>query len=281
MVILQKILSTFFTILKIILKSDPFLKKEDFSNKNFILLGNGPTLENDLKEHTELFRRSRIITVNNFLYSPYFQILEPEYYFILDPAYFSEEPSEAELISRFLEGMQQVSWSMSLYIPARYRRSYLARSVNNPNITIRYYNYVTCKGGFDAVNFAFYNRALAFPQCQNVLNGALFMFSRNRAGKIFLFGAENDWHLKYRINEKNQVYFVYEHFFNTGGTYKLLDNNLASYLESSAKALRSYLEIERYARSSGTRIYNCSSNSMIDAFERISKEEFLRKIQES
>lgn len=278
---LQQIFSTFLTIVKIVLKSNPFLKKDNFSKMDFILLGNGPSLEEDLKEYSEVFKDAHIITVNNFLYSPYFGELKPAYYFILDPAYFSDVQPPGELVTKFLQGLQQVNWSMTLYIPAQYRRSYLARSVNNPYIRIGYYNYVTCKGGFDAVNFVFYNLGLAFPQCQNVLNGALFLFSRGRAGKIFIFGAENDWYVHYRVNEKNQVYFMDKHFFNTAGRYRVLDDNLAFYLESTAKALRTYLEVERYARSLGTRIYNCSGNSMIDAFERIPKDEFLRQVPKS
>jgi len=279
--VINNIFSTFLSIGKIIVRSGFFLKKEDFSGKDFIVCGNGPGLEADLKAYTDLFRKARVVTVNNFLYSEYFTLIRPEYYFILDAAYFSDTGPANGVISRFLEKMQQVSWPMSLYVPWQYKRSYLVRSVKNPNIRIRYYNYVVCKGGFDSVNFLFYNLGLAFPQCQNVLNGALFMLSRNGARRLFLCGAENDWHLKFRVNEKNQVYFVDDHFYDKGGEYRLLNNNMAFLLESSSKALRTYLEVERYAQHRGTKIYNCSGYSMIDAFERLSKEEFLEKLQES
>ena len=129
---------------------------------------------------------------------------------------------------------------------------------------------------------------LATPQCQNVIIFALFIMVKKQTPKVFLFGAENDWHVNITVNKDNYLVIRDNHLYEEKKehTVRILYDpvhpekrrTMVELLESSVKVFKGYYEINDYAKTRNVNVYNCSKNSLIDAFERLDDEEFTKKI---
>jgi len=82
--------------------------------------------------------------------------------------------------------------------------------------------------------------------------------------------------------KKNEAMLRHVHFYATEGTspMKVEDRierprRLHEIIQKFYLSFKGYWDIQRYAKSKGVNIYNASSVSMIDAFERKNLEEIL------
>lgn len=244
-----------------------------------IVLGNAPSLQQDILNNRELFEKTELAVVNHFCHSEFFFQLKPKNYFLLDPAFFDQPFIESvEKTYHILSGSGDIDWEITFYIPWNSRKSYFVRGLKNKkNFKFQFVNYVTTKGGFWAVNRLLYHWNLAMPQSQNVLVYTLFLGVKMGVSRIFLFGAENNWHVNVHVNEENQLILQDNHLYEERKeiTRKvLLGTSMIDLLESLLKAFKGYDLLERYARIKNVQIYNCSKNSFIDSFKRLDDDAF-------
>ncbi|MDR0801810.1 hypothetical protein [Fluviicola sp.] len=257
---------------------------EKSAKKNMIVLGNGPSLQQDILNNQEIFEKTDLGVVNHFCHSEFFFQLKPENYFLLDPGFFNEQLSEpVEKTYRILKN--DVNWEITFYLPWNSRKSAFVQGLRkNKNLKFRFVNYVTAKGGFRAVNHWLYDRNLAMPQCQNVVIYMLFLAMRIGVKRIFLFGAENNWHTNVKVNKENYLVLTDLHLYQEKKEYteRILGDpsdpakktTMTDLLESSLKVFKGYEVLSQYAQTKQVQIYNCSKNSLLDRFERLDDDEF-------
>lgn len=281
---INRFFQTIFTLAKVVLKSNYFIRTKKSAFQDIIMLGNGPSLQQDILNNQEIFEKTELAVVNHFCYSEFFFQLKPKNYFLLDPLFFNQ-PFMEQVEKTYEILINEVNWEITFYLPWNSRKSYFVQGLlKRKNFKIQFVNYVTTKGGFRAINHWLYNWNLATPQCQNILVYSLFVVTRIGVKRIFLFGAENDWHTNVKVNKDNYLFMTDLHLYEEKKerTERILKDpsnpskgvTMASLLESCLKVFKGYEVISEYARTKHVQIYNCSKNSLLDSFERLDDDEF-------
>lgn len=283
----KKIGETCFTFAKIIYENSYNVKSPKLNKKdNFIVLVNGPSLKNDVEKLKNEFKQNKLVVVNQFSVSNYFKELKPSHYVLLDGQYFFDKLEKPEFEKSLDILKNQVDWDITLYVPSRFKKSPFVTTVQkNPKITIQLFNITLAKGGFEKINWRLFDNNFAMLQSQNVLISTLFNLIKNEAQNVYFFGAQNDWHLNAFVGKDNLVYLKQPHFYDEGkytihykNIYTKEPSKFYEFLASSVKVFKGYHTLRNYADYKGCNIYNCSKDSFIDAFPRLSDEEFIEKL---
>lgn len=283
---INRFFQTLFTLAKVVLKSKYILRIKKSAQKDMIVLGNGPSLQQDIRNNWEIFEKTELAVVNHFCHSEFFSQLKPKHYFLLDPAFFNQpfiEPVEKTF--RILTEDVSIDWNITFYLPWSSRKSSFVRGlIAKKNFKIQFTNYVTTKGGFRAVNHWLYNWNLATPQSQNVLIYTIFYVMKIGTKRIFLFGAENNWHANVKVDKRNFLVLTDRHHYEEKKEQTeiiLMDPSdrskrmaMSFLLQSCVKVFKGYEVLSKYAQTKQVEIYNCSRNSLLDSFERLDEDEF-------
>ncbi len=247
-----------------------------------VILGNGPSLNQDLPDLLEFRSLTELVCVNMFSRSALYEQLKPENYLVLDDAFADENHEGATQAIHDLA--EKTSWPVRLFVPIRFRKKEHFRKLTSghPFVQVFFFNY-TIFEGFEGLKFAFFNAGLAMPQCQNVLNAALFHCIRRGYDKVILLGADHTWHEDIRLNEDNELRVYDTHFYQDKAKdiSAMFLKTRGSYLRQAFlnlhKVYRSYEIIAAYALSKGVEVINSSSKSYIDVFKKVKlKDEFKR-----
>lgn len=230
------------------------------------ILANGPSLKEDLGKID--FSKGDFLVLNDFYKFPEFVKIRPLYYVLADPYYFETEENIKNVI-------QNVNWSIKLFIPSyALRKKVFLKTLNNSFVEIIPYNTATYMG-FERLKNKVYRAGLAMPKPQNVLVPSIFIGINMGYSVIKLYGVDHSWTESIRVNENNEVCLTDSHFYDTeevqlhpwhkatGEQYKMHE-----VLRDLAQMFDSYHQLSEYAKYRGCRILNCSRNSFIDAFER-------------
>jgi hypothetical protein len=118
---------------------------------------------------------------------------------------------------------------------------------------------------------------LAMPLAQTVVVGALFTLINIGYKRIYLVGADHSWHESFFMDENNVLYLSDKHFFSedvqpTPLIFGQKETQFAKMHEacmSLAYVFQGHQEVSEYAKYAGSKIYNASGKTYIDAYERI------------
>jgi hypothetical protein len=128
-----------------------------------VILGNGPSLKSTFSDGMQFFYAKKIICVNNFSETEYYEKLKPEVYVLADPIYWEkvyddyidnfntdekiERARYFEALSKIKTGaiknlIDKTSWVMDLYVPLQSKSTgYFDEIIKlNKNITVNYYS---------------------------------------------------------------------------------------------------------------------------------------------
>jgi len=261
----------------------PQLRRLSPSGDACLVLGNGPSLAHDLRDRDDLPFGLDLICVNNFSLSALYPLLQPTYYVVADPYYWAEDvPAElAPERERFFAAARKTSWKMTFLLPFECRRSRLWREwvAQSENISVCYFNR-TPIGGYAGLRHFCYRLNLGMPWAQNVLVSATFLAVNLGYKRVYLLGADHSWHEELEVGNDNIVYLRQKRFYDQEtqrspvykGNMKELFT-MQDIFEAWARVYRGYALVARYAASLGATIYNASSKSYIDTFERVRLED--------
>ena len=246
-----------------------------------VVLGNGPSLTQDLEKYRNELQRHDLLCVNGFALSEAYAQLRPRYYLMLDPAFWE---AETPAIHRILDAMvERTSWKLHLYVPhaARNARN-LNRLHSNTNIHVHFFNYIVYNG-FRSLGHRLFHMGWVSPQCQNVLVSAIFHAINSGHQRIILLGADHSWHENILVKEDNIVYTKEVHFYDNMEhcTYVPFHTNIGEkttrtmgeLFHTWSKVYNGYFNLKHYAATRKCEIYNASVKSYIDAFPRITQED--------
>jgi hypothetical protein len=273
----EQFFDSFISFLKVILFSKFIVsKKKSLQNKSCVILGNGPSLNDSMRDHADFIAKSEVFCVNLFATSEYYIKLKPNNYLLLDEAFLDPNHPRACLAIKHL--VADTAWPVNLFAPFKFQKSEYFRNClsKNPNLKPIYFNYVIFEG-FDWLRFMIYKYNLGMPQCQNVLVALLLQCINLGYKNIYLLGADHTWHETLRLDENNKLYLNDTHFYGARSidvSERVLENNsyMALQFLSLHKAFKGYEVIARYAKYCGAKVYNASKRSYIDVFEKIKLE---------
>jgi hypothetical protein len=259
----------------------PLLKQ----NTNAIILGNGPSLRDDLEMVERIAQRqdTDLWCVNFFGNSPEYVKHRPNNYVIADPGHWQDDVTEELKKARedFLNHVTQTTqWDVLFHFPYSAKESAFVRRLSaNRHIGIRFFNHTTVPCRIRAILFALYRRELAMPAPQNVLVPALFLAILSNYQKVLLVGADHSWHRD--IIVKNSTVMICDrHFYDDEPDLKPFYKNssetfsMAEIFNIFGKVFSQYDLLAAFANAMKVDIVNGSSLTFIDSFKQIELRDF-------
>ncbi len=269
---------SFITFLKILVRSKFFLPKHKTTSNNCIVLGNGPSLKNVLKIHSEALKKNTLFCVNKFPDTDQFELLKPRYFLITSKEYW--EPGTIEKHQTIRENVkkaliEKTSWPLTFFCPAGAKSNpeFIKKIESNPNIEICFFNNTPVEG-LTKLNHFFMNQNLGAPRPHNVLIPSILMAINGGIKNIYLIGADHSWLPQISVNDDNIAMFNNTHFYDetkpkTDSMHKQSQpRKLHEILDKFKLTFEGYFILKNYAISKNVNIYNCTPNSFIDAFDR-------------
>lgn len=242
------------------------IKREVSLDDDAYILANGPSLNKFLSDGK--FPSKGVFAVNYFSMTPYFNKVKPDNYIVVDPGMCGRaKPEEEEDVSNTLKCIKEIDWEMNMFFPSDTDSKILKILSVNPQINIVLFNRTPLEGSRRLCHFLF-RKNLGMPQPQNVTNAAIFCAINCGYKNIYLFGVEHSWTVDLRVNDKNQLCYYEDHFYDTKTERIIPDANMNSILLAIARGFKSHMQLNEYAKTVGCNIYNLTENSLIDAYQR-------------
>ena len=266
---LSNLASTVKSIGKIVLSARPTGLKAIQQSTPLIILGNGPSLRQNIDNDLELLQSSDTLAVNFAANSPEFAKLHPTYYVLADPHFFAN-PDDPN-VSRLITNLGNVDWKLTLFVPVG---AHIPSSLHESrNISIKRFNFLAAEGFPAFERFAFRHH-LGMPRPRNVLIPSIMVGMWLGYTEIYIIGADHSWTRTLSVDDDNRVVSVQPHFYKEDDREisrikkAYLSLPLHSILDSFRIAFLSYHRIQDYAVHTGVKIYNSTPGSFIDAFQR-------------
>ena len=282
----EKCIFTLYGLVKILMNTRFIQKKEIPKTKDEFcyILGTGPSLRKDFLERNVYVDIENLIAVNNFVCSEWYDKIKPKFYVLADPAYYVDnldQQLQMNIHNLFVELKEKTNWPLILFVPFEGKKRIRELLKANGHISVVGYNKVNTWKGFKWFDRWVYNNQWAIVSGLNVVMAALSLSINMGFKKIYLFGVDHSWHKNLVMRDDNTLCWYYSHFYDEKDNENLelipvyLEENnqikclkMHELLDSMGKAFQVYHFIENYAKHKKIKIYNCTSNSFIDAFER-------------
>ncbi len=252
------------------------------NKKRLFVIGNGPSVNADIAGFEKSLSCEDVMMVNQALTSPLAFEIKPKYYTLMDPFYMGIYDENAgidpQLINRvgvLSEAFAKVDWEMDLLVPYMfYKRRVKGKCIKiaNPFINLHTFNALELYT-FTPLQKFFYKYNFAIPSGINVLIAALSCGVVLGYKEIYLLGANSDWHKQLSVDSQNRLYSYDAHYYDNGKPEKLFAHHSVAFVfRCMTQAFRAYEELGKMSFN----ITNCTSESMIDAFPRMSLEKIFR-----
>ncbi|SFW36966.1 hypothetical protein [Selenomonas ruminantium] len=279
--IIKKVFLSLEGLWHIVIKAKSFDNYKIGNNSKIYILGNGPSLRNELDNNLNIFSCNDCLCVNWFPLTDEFFQIKPSYLALADPVFFADGNIGYDFIKTKSEQFfhvlsKQVDWELVIIIPAQCifdkRRVDLIKE--NSFIKIMKIN-ADLFHGFDFLRDYFINKRLSSFHFQNVLVLALTAGIFMGYKQIFLLGCDHDWCKNLYVNDCNDVYIKDIHFYKdkSEGLVPMLKRpgqffSMSELFNAFSIDFVEYEKIEKYARRHECEIINTVENSFIDAFKR-------------
>jgi DNA-binding transcriptional regulator/RsmH inhibitor MraZ len=167
---------------------------------------------------------------------------------------------------------------MNIFIPMEANKYGLLSTIPQKNsfIKIVKINLTEIWGPEKFKNYC-YKKNYAMPPMQTVLVAALYIAINIGYKKIFLVGADQNWHENIKITRRNIITYEDAHFYKPNDTIPTLDTNsnrtaffsMSNFFITISRVFSGHEELARYSKYMHSLIFNASEKSYIDAYKRI------------
>lgn len=247
-----------------------------------VILANGPSLNESLKDDYVFISDKNKICVNDFVTSDYFEQLKPEFYFYIDPNVCNPnllESLKVKLDTIYLSLIDKVKWPIVLFLPecARHWNYLEDLPIKNSFIKIFYLNSNVQKISYVRNKFELYKKNIFMIPPYNVLVSCIFMAINLGFKSVYIMGADHSWLEDLFVGNDNILYWSESHFYDKEPEkikpiYKGGDKNktytMGELMTGYSNLYNSYYELQEYAKSLDVKIINMSKKTYIDAFAR-------------
>lgn len=227
------------------------------------VLGNGPSLKEELHKNIELFCDKDVIVVNTMCKSPVYKVIKPKFYVLLDLIVWDPKWSEYDAV---VNGLLNTDWEMFLYLPRICPKEYYSIFSANPNLKIVFFN-ATRIVGFSNISFFLYKHGLGMPYSRNVMTPAIMCAINSRYKKILIYGADHSWTRDLDADDKNRIYIKDKHFYEGDVKRYLPVGMYRKYLLQHYLTFLSHHIMNKYANYRGTKIINKTKHSFIEDYD--------------
>lgn len=282
---INKLWESLLTVGKIILLSKKAklipINQKDIAGNKCIIIGNGPSLKEELLENFQFFKTTTSICVNYFPVSDAYIRLQPNAIVLHAPEFWIDDVKDEYKVIRqkiFDAIKEKTTWNFIVYAPIKARKSKIVieKLLENKHIRLSFYNDTPIEG-MQSINTIFFNQGLGLPRPHNVVIPALIVAIRQSFKEIYLTGVDHSWLKEISVDENNNVLVGQYHFYDNDSIKpepmnkvgRLKTRNLAEVLEKFIFTFKSYYIINEYAKAKNVKIFNATKGSFIDAFERI------------
>ena len=264
--------------------SHAFRGVPNMEGRPVVVLGNGPSSEQSVRQLMKVRDWVTVVCVNDFYRSESFQELRPEFYVIADPHYWIRETQEWHALP-LVAGFANVTWPMHFFMPTE-AASFIEEGLSsNKNISLHAYNRMPA-WGFTWARHLSYRLGLGMPRPQNVMVAALFLALKGGAKTIYLGGAEHLWHESIKLSDENMLFVSHGSTGEQGSPlvpfYKVLGGEIwtvPDIFEAWSAVHRSYHDIAKWAKALGATIENFTPTTFIDAFARTNLEAITQRLE--
>ena len=257
------------------------IKKLKVQSPQCYILGNGPSLNEDLIPHMSFFRDQNVFVVNFFALTETFKTLQPKYYILADPCFFIKSKNE-ELQKRSDHLMnhlkEKCNWPIILIVPFPGVNTISCQLRGNKNIRIIGFNGVSCRKAFKWFDRWVHNQQWAIFSGIDVTAVAIYLAMMVGFKEINLLGVDHSAFKNITVGPDNEIYEKIVHFYDNNELkpqpIMWEENNrfrylkLHEYLGYTSKTFETYHYIREYAEYKKVKVYNRCKVSYIDAFER-------------
>lgn len=238
-------------------------------DEELVVLGNGPSLNDTVADHSDFLASRRLLAVNFAANTPLFRQLKPDYYVLADPHFFNPQGNPA--VTALWDAIASADWRMTLMVPVK--AAVPDRVASNVNVSVERYN-LTPVEGCRWLNHALFRAGLGMPRPRNVLIPSLMLAIAAGFKTVYVAGADHSWMKTISVDDDNHVVSIQPHFYkDSDNEHARVRKDYMNYplhqiVYSFYVAFRSYHTLQAYAKSRGVSIYNITPGSFIDAFPR-------------
>ena len=261
-----------------------YIKKAGRNSKKktqtLAILGNGPSLSKVLDSwaRNEDITKSDVAVVNFFCDDERFEKIKPEYYVVSDPQFYDPKCPLFERDSRLFEVLnKKVTWTMFLYVQYKSLRLLdYKKLITNPNITLVPFHTRSYRG-FEKLRFPFYRWGLGSGNHGTVVLNAEFIGLNLGYKEIYMYGIDHTFFDGLTVTNENVLCTKVSHFYedrielkpliNHSG-HKLKSETMSSFLLDKFCIFNGHVEFNEYAQYLESTIFNCTENSLVDAYPR-------------
>lgn len=250
-----------------------FQFSDSLNCKTVIVLGNGPSLGNDVDKIKQRVEEtsSLLFAVNDCVMTDMFQIMRPQLYCFIDHLYFEEQTNEYKIYNCLNE---KVQWDMQLFVPID-KYKFVTRRIHNNKIIITPITTLLYEG-FEKCKYPAYKKGVAVPSFVNVVNLAIYTSLNMGVKKIFLYGVDHTFLKLISVDDENNLILRDEHFYGSDivhippkpdGTKWTVSN----FVYDKYLTFKEHDNLRGYADYLGAEIINCTKCSCIDSYVRLSQ----------
>jgi hypothetical protein len=270
-----------------LLKEDlkDYIKKEGAnsmcSSKKLVLLGNGPSLIDVLKnwKNNEIFKNADCLAVNYFCFDETFKEIQPKYYVLSDPHFFDDNSLLKDKADKMYVLLNEsVTWKMFLYIQYYAKDNNWSLKITNNNINIIPFHSILYTG-YKSLRNWFFSHGLGSGNYGTVIQNGEFIGLNLGYKTLYLYGVDHNFFSHLCINENNQLCNIITHFYDNRPLLKPICHyyisgketmlTMSEYLREITELFHGHEILRDYADYCSAKIYNCTQNSLIDAYERL------------
>lgn len=266
------------------------LPRMDQSGKPILILGNGPSLDEDIAKALPDLASVDLMCVGRLAESHLYSALRPKYYVFVDPMWWSDNAPEVtkDLRNNLFDDIRKgTHWPMTILAPYAAAGYFKAVFADVDNLRLAFFNNTPVTGE-PWLTTAVYDRGLGMPPAQNVLVACLYLCLHMGYKKVILLGADHSWHETLALDEQNRVCLRDRHFYDKAVALRpfTMDGSSDKIFTMDAlffalgRMFAGYWQIAAYAKTLGVRIINASSVTYIDAFPRLQLAEALQALEQ-
>ncbi len=246
------------------------------SHDRMAILGNGPSLAEELPALLERKAEYDFMAVNFFAEDVRFTELKPAFYILSDPMFFRKTAMQSRVDTLYKLLNERVTWPMTLYVQF-YNPEHFDYRAALPNENIRIVPFhSTLYDGFPAVRRWLFRHGLGSANYGTVVQVGEYVALNLGYRQLELYGVDHTLLDGLMVDDTNRLCRRDSHYYDTSPSeptpvmkkVPVEPYTLAEYLAETALLFRGHEILRDYADSLDAEILNCTAGSMIDAYKK-------------
>ena len=235
------------------------------SNKKALVFGNGPSLEQFLQTNQFNFDDADLYVCNGFSLSPYYEVLKPANYVLLDSIFFDLD--DERLLDKTVNTgemwqaiLAKTTWPITLYtsIEKPAYIEYIKKELGTCN-SIKWINIIPVKFN-SKKRYLYYSKGLGLIGGITVTHFSLQIAILKKHEEVYMCGVDLNWleNLRYD-DDTHKIYLLNKHFYDETKVYYgegvFANNDLVAELAAQHSMFKSFQDLYFLANYFNIRLY--------------------------